>query len=387
VVEQFLPVFLLLSQDHQDSVRLLCIENCIAISGLLTDELKEQHIKPVLITCSNDPAWRVRYMVANFYHNLVSVLGGVVTPEILKGYISLLKDIEPEVRSAATNSISGISSLLTTESVLENILPCVQALVTDESQFVRASLAKNIGGLSPILGPENTSNHLLELYLTLLRDDFSEVRLNLLSHLSNMTDIMRNNRISNTLLHALDQLISDNNWRTRLAAVEHLSVIASEMGIELFQQTNLANICFSLLGDKVFAIRNAGIENLISISGVFGISWAKENIIPKIKELAKHNNYIYRLTTLISISKLAHLFKGEDVVSLLIPILADLSGDKVPNIRFNVCKTLDTICSILNGDIKNTNILPILIILQKDSDKDVRRFAESAIKSNFANGN
>jgi len=381
VLDQMLQSFLDLSKDEQDSVRLLCIENCISIGEMLTLEENQKFIKPIILACAKDLAWRVRYMVANFYQTLVNILGGDTSPEIVNAYILLLKDLEPEVRCAATGSISGFCGRLKVETILSDILPCIQSLVQDDSEFVRAALAKNIGGLSPILGVENTSTHLLGAYLTLLKDDFSEVRLNLLSHLSNLTDIMKNDQVSLNILNALESLLSDRNWRIRLAAVEQLSIIASEMGVNLFKETKLSELCFSLLGDSVLAIRIAGIENLKSLTNISGVEWAKENVIPKINEMSKRSNFTFRMTTLKSILKLASLFPSDDIIAILLPIIKDLSNDKVPNIRFNVCHTLDAISKLLNHELVQNQFVPILLILKEDKDRDVSDFAVKALEN------
>jgi len=212
-----------------------------------------------------------------------------------------------------------------------------------------------------------------------LKDDFSEVRLNILSQLSNIKGIMQNNTVTPIVLNALDQLTSEKNWRTRLQAVELLSIISSEMGINLFKDSRLADLCFSLLGDNVLAIRTAGIENLKSLAHIFGIEWAKENIIPRIRDLSKQPNYTFRMTTLKTILKLADLFSPEEIVTILLPIVIELSSDRVPNIRFNVCKTLETLATLLDQDTINSQILPTLINLQQDKDKDVSDFAVKAL--------
>jgi len=196
-----------------------------------------------------------------------------------------------------------------------------------------------------------------------------------------MSDIMKNPQVSQTILRALESLISDKNWRTRLAAVEHLPVIANELGVNLFKETKLSDICFSLLGDNVLAIRTAGIDNLKFITKIFGVEWAKLNIIPKITELSKHTNFTSRMTCLKSILKLANLFSPNDIVSLIIPILKDLSSDKVPNIRFNVCITLEELAKFLDKDITQSHIAPPLLILKEDKDKDVSDFAIKALGS------
>jgi serine/threonine-protein phosphatase 2A regulatory subunit A len=53
----------------------------------------------------------------------------------------------------------------------------------------------------------------------------------------------------------------------------------------------------SWLGDIVFSIREAATINLRKLIEVFGVDWAKSTIIPKILEMSKNPNYLYRMTT------------------------------------------------------------------------------------------
>ena len=55
-----IPMFVNLAQDEQDSVRLLAVEACVSISGLLPTEDIEQLGLPTLRQCAEDKSWRVR---------------------------------------------------------------------------------------------------------------------------------------------------------------------------------------------------------------------------------------------------------------------------------------------------------------------------------------
>ncbi len=49
----------------QDSVRLLAVEACASIAGLLDHQDVETLVMPTLREAANDKSWRVRYMVAD----------------------------------------------------------------------------------------------------------------------------------------------------------------------------------------------------------------------------------------------------------------------------------------------------------------------------------
>jgi serine/threonine-protein phosphatase 2A regulatory subunit A len=64
LISDFLPLFVVLSQDEQDSVRLLTVDNLVAISSILSFGEVKTMVLNVLRSLCGDKSWRVRYMVA-----------------------------------------------------------------------------------------------------------------------------------------------------------------------------------------------------------------------------------------------------------------------------------------------------------------------------------
>lgn len=52
------------------------------------------------------------------------------------------------------NQPTGFCALLDRETLLHEVMPAIEELVSDSSQHVRAALGNNISGLAPILGKE-----------------------------------------------------------------------------------------------------------------------------------------------------------------------------------------------------------------------------------------
>jgi serine/threonine-protein phosphatase 2A regulatory subunit A len=102
------------------------------------------------------------------------------------------------------------------------------------------------------------------------------------------------------------QLAEDKQWRVRLAIIEYIPLLASQLGVEFFDN-KLSALCMSWLGDTVFSIREAATQNLRKLTEVFGIEWAKEAIIPRVMSMGGHTNYLYRMTTCFAITVSAHL--------------------------------------------------------------------------------
>ena len=302
---ELLPLFASLSADEQDSVRLLAVENCLAIGKLLTRQEYHSTVLPVVRSVACDKSWRVRYVVAEHFCELVEPLGeDLVRTEMVPTFISLLQDGEAEVRIAASFKSAGFAAKLPAEAVLSQLMGCFRELSSDASQHVRAAVASVIMGLSPIVGRDATIETLLPLFLQLLNDDFPEVRLNIISTLHAASTVIGAEQLSHSLLPAITELAQDRQWRVRMAIIEYMPLLAAQLGAAYFDE-KLSAMCIGWLQDCVYAIREAAIQNLKKLIDVFGIEWANQAVIPQVLENAKHTNYLYRMTVLYSIVAMA----------------------------------------------------------------------------------
>jgi serine/threonine-protein phosphatase 2A regulatory subunit A len=62
-----------------------------------------------------------------------------------------------------------------------------------------------------------------------------------------------------------------------------------------------------------------------------------------------------------------------------------LANDPIPNIRFNVAKSLGIIMGVLKGsEVKTVDeaVKPVLLKMQNDGDIDVRYFAKRSLAAN-----
>ncbi|KAJ7071020.1 armadillo-type protein [Mycena amicta] len=365
VVSDGLPIYRRLQSDDQDSVRLLTVEDLIALSKRLSPaEVKEQLSKQIRQSIG-DKSWRVRYMAATHFNELADAVGGeLVREELTAQYVQLLKDNEAEVRTAAAGQIPGFSKLLDKDVILARIVPCVRDLSQDTSQHVRAALANQISGLAPLLGKESTIEHLLPLFLHLLKDDFPEVRLNIISKLETVNNVIGIELLSETLLPAI-------------AIIEYIPLLANQLGKPFFDE-QLGNLCMSWLGDTATV-------NLKKLTEVFGVEWAKVQIVPKIMGMGQHPNYLFRMTTVQAITTIAPSLTLDIVGSEIIDPLLLLASDAIPNIRFNVSKSLEILAltygnTPAGNEFVNTRIVPCLEHQKNDQDADVRYFAARALQ-------
>jgi hypothetical protein len=61
----------------------------------------------------------------------------ITNNELCKHFVSLLKDTEAEVRTAAATKVTGVCIKMPVENSVKLVLPCVKELVSDASQHAR----------------------------------------------------------------------------------------------------------------------------------------------------------------------------------------------------------------------------------------------------------
>jgi len=384
---ELLPLFTKLSQDDQDSVRLLAVDNCVKLAGILGDEESNTFVVPTVRASAQDKSWRVRYCAAEKFSELSKALGpGITRSELVGLFVRLLKDSEAEVRGVAAKQVTGVSeSGVPLDMVMSQILPCVEELAGDASQHVRSSLAGVIMALAPVVGRDNTVEKLVPLYLQLLKDEFPDVRLAIISKLDAVNNVIGIQMLSESLLPAVVELARDRMWRVRLAIIEYMPLLAKQLGPQYFNDfsvndENLSKLSLSWLSDEVHSIREAACVNLKNLAQVFGEEWVTNVLIPDMNRTRCSMNYLYRLTTLGCVSGLSEALPAKTTEDVLLPMVLAMCEDPVPNIRFNVSKTLSKVIGRIDAGVVGSKVKPVLQQMCEDQDPDVKYYSYVALQ-------
>lgn len=380
-----IPILNNLATDEQDSVRLLAIEATVNVAKLLSMEDVTASLLQTIKTAFDDRSWRVRYMVADKICDLQKSFGpNISRTDITPGFVNLLKDQEAEVKSAACSRVQEFCKNITnTEEqhkvLMTHVMPQIKILVNDPNQNVKSALAKVIMGISPLLGKEGTVDHLLPLFLQMLKDEVPEVRLNIISSLDAVNEVIGVQILNQSLLPAIIELAEDSKWRVRLAIIEYMPLLAQQLGEKFFNE-KLTGLCLTWLVDSVNAVREAATTNLRKLVSQFGGTWVKESwVIQKINELSSAQSYLHRMVCLRCVNSLADIIDAEIINNEFFPTVASLTSDSVPNVKFNVAKTLEILAPYLSEKNKE-EAKSKLNILKGDQDFDVRHFATAAYK-------
>lgn len=375
VKRDIVPSFRVLSQDEQDSVRLIAVDNFLILAKVVGAEQSAVLIVPIIRSCVSDKSWRVRYLVADRFSDICGAISrDLIHSEMANHFVRLLRDSEPEVRTAATLRIATVCALMSSANVVAVVLPEIGRLSADPSQQVRAALSTVVTALAPLIGRDAAAEHLVPRLLDLLKDEFHEVRLNVISRMSFATEVIGGERLAESLLPAVVRLAEDKQWRVRLAMIENVSSLAKLLGIE-----KILPSCLSWLGDSVFAVREMAIANIKKLTTQFGSEWAKTSLLPKVFEISKHQNYLHRMTVLFAASALCSVLPRGVVTEVVLPVVVGMANDKVPNVRFNVAKTLAAFVPHLDVAVVRSQVKMCLEKLRSDSDADVKYYAENAL--------
>lgn len=79
VIQELLPIFRQLSQDDQDSCRVLCIESLIPMARYLTKEENRVHTLGSLLNAGEDKSWKVRLCFARNFAQFAEAFGRDIT--------------------------------------------------------------------------------------------------------------------------------------------------------------------------------------------------------------------------------------------------------------------------------------------------------------------
>lgn len=68
------------------------------------------------------------------------------------------------------------------------------------------------------------------------------------------------------------------------------------------------------------------------------------------------------------------------LVGSMLPVVLAASKDRVPNVKFNVAKILQTVAPLVEPSVLEATVKPCLQELAEDGDTDVRYYARQALQ-------
>ena len=124
VLQEILPIFRQLSQDEQDTIRVMCLESLIPMANYLSKEEDQIHTLGTLLAAGEDKSWKVRLAFAKNFADFAASFGKEITDNnLIQTFTLLVNDCEAEVKHAAITNISACLKNLSTEKICNLLLP------------------------------------------------------------------------------------------------------------------------------------------------------------------------------------------------------------------------------------------------------------------------
>ena len=134
------------------------------------------------------------------------------------------------------------------------------------------------------------------------------------------------------------------------------------------------------MSDAVFTIREESTTTILKLSEKFyGKDWLMDIIDRKLDELVKHERFMLRIQSIHLINKMWEVVSDDYVNRRFAEILIEMTTDPVPNIRFNVCKTLLAVYPRLSAQNKERVVQALEKLLEVDTDFDSKFYAEKGL--------
>lgn len=392
ITDEMVPLFQTLSQDEQDSVRLLAVATAGSVGRALSMDasINAELIFPVIKNGCVDLSWRVRNNLAKEFASVASSMGfggpnGNKTchTELFNCFSGLLQDNEAEVRGAAVTNIAEMTQLGGPDLFSSHIAPNLPSLSDDPIMEVRSRLAQTLMDCcNPAICDCLTDRIILQVFRPLLEnflnDEFAEVQLHILTKLSLVSHLLSK---MDVVVQSVLQMTKAQNWRVREAVGHILPHLADAMGVPFFED-HLLEPWLKLLLDQVADVRTACVSGMPKLLSAAGAQWLQSEILPHYNKIYEEStSYLVRITILRCYAALAesdnlHPSLLEAVVDQILKCM----NDRVANVRMVAARGLVGLTKQCEEAIIVGKVRPALSQrVMEDEDEDCKFFAQLAL--------
>ncbi|KAL2650455.1 hypothetical protein R1flu_018583 [Riccia fluitans] len=282
-------------------------------------------------------------------------------------------------------------------------MTCVMTVI---SYDVKRSAGSNLGKFAATVKTTNWKSDILTLLKDLSEDRLDSKDLSMLQSYSNLLIISntfylrfpvshktKNGGVETAIQHifpCVKDLSTDSSQGVRAALASVIMGMAPLLGRENTME-HLLPVFLTLLKDESKDVHlniiggldqaEEVIPNGCDLQEQFGTDWATQHIIPQLVDMINNPHYLYRIAVLSAISLLAPVVGPEATSPTLLPVVIKAGEDRVPNVRFNVAKVLQSIILVVDFTTVGEIMHPCLQELSQVPDRDVRYFANQEIQA------
>lgn len=386
-VQKMLPHFVRLSRDLIWGVRKGCVESLVAVASVVPDEIKKAVLLPMFERFRTDCSRWVRNgafeILGPFLHTLGSLL---VDQKTLQLYTQIpqmthYSNVDAEVNFFCAFNFPAVTLTVGPERWGE-LVDCFKTLAQDTKFPVRRTLASSIHEISKVLGPAYTERDLLPVVNAFL-SDLDEVKFVLLKNLSSiLMDISPHKRgIYSSVLRACQ--MDKHNWRAKRIIADQFDDFGLVFDADLTASA-ITELFFALLNDGVSSVRDAMAAKggclLRRLAGsrpdVFSL------VQTRILRMSKNNKFQDRKLFVRICHGVFGIIEEKQFNNDFLPLLMDLTNDATPNVRILVGSFLHHLAkNPARGESKS--FLEMRRLLETDKDADVKHYTTNCYESHL----
>ena len=123
----------------------------------LSKEENQIHTLGTLLAAGEDKSWKVRLAFAKNFAELAEAFGKDITESnLIQTFTQLLNDSEAEVKNAAIQSLTLGLKNLSTEKIVNHMLPTLSNAYADAQTTFKAGVANALCEMAPLVGKDYT---------------------------------------------------------------------------------------------------------------------------------------------------------------------------------------------------------------------------------------
>lgn len=182
-----------------------------------------------------------------------------------------------------------------------------------------------------------------------MKDEKAEVRLGVAKSVYEIF-IAADQALLTSSQNIIGTLQKDSQYKIREKMITTIAKLGVNYGLEVFK-SNLETLFFNYLTDPVSSVREQGVVSLELLSSKFGASWTTSNLIPKLMNYLTQSktSYLHRIVVLSSVACCAKSLNANQINENVIPNLIKHLKDKIPNVRFFLIKSFQSLSSITDN--------------------------------------
>ncbi|EER45083.1 phosphoprotein phosphatase [Histoplasma capsulatum var. duboisii H88] len=323
-----------LAAIEEPLVREKAVESLNKICGQLSAKQIEEYFIPLTVSLSKADWFTSKISATGLYSAPYSKASPASQQGLRQQFGHLVHDDTPMVRRQAANNLAKFTKEMTTQVIIEEIIPLFQYLANDDQDSVRLLTVDILISICEEIPKEQQSSH-------------------------------------GVLLTALRSLFEDKSWRVRYMVADRFEKIAKAVDDEVLNR-DLVPAFVKLLKDTEAEVRTAIAGQIPGFCELLDRDTLLNEIMTSIEDLVSDPSQHVRAALGTQISGLAPILGKEETIAHLLPMFLQMLKDEFPDVRLHIISKLELVNKVIGIELLSQSLLPAIVQLAEDKQWRVR---------------